>query len=115
VKLRLMRNKDSRDLFNQMPTMRRYEDLDATLDEALTGNIAKLIAAAGTDKSTTTEPEKIRQFIDRLHSSDAKAIDAFLTEVTPGIDTKVRLVCKHCGNEMTGELPITEGFLRPSQ
>jgi hypothetical protein len=115
VKLRLMRNKDSRDIFNQIPTTKRYEDLDATLDEALTGNISRVITEVGTDQSSTNDPDKIKQFIDRLHSGDAKTIDAFITEATPGIDTKVRLVCKHCSNEMTGELPITESFLRPSK
>ncbi len=115
VKIRLMRNKDSREIFNQVPTMKRYEDLDATLDEALSGNIAKLIVECGTDGSSTKDPEKIKLFVERFHSSDSKAIDAFLVNATPGIDTKVRLVCKHCGNEMTGELPITDSFLRPSK
>lgn len=115
AKAKMLRGKESREMINQISTSRRYEDLDAVLDETISNNIAKLITEVGTDESSTTDPEKIRKFVERLHSNDAKTIDKFIEDITPGIETNVRLTCVHCGNQMNGDLPITESFFRPSK
>lgn len=114
AKAKMLRGKESREIMNEISTSRRYEDLDATIDETISSNIARLIVEVGTDESSTTDKEKIRKFVERLHSNDAKKIDKFIEEASPGVESRVKLVCQHCGNEMNGELPITEAFFRPS-
>lgn len=115
VKAKMLTSKESQEIINRINTSRRYEDLDATIDEAVSSNIAKLITEVGTDLSSTTDKEKIQKFVERMHSHDAKTIDQFIDKITPGIETTIRLGCQHCGNEMRLELPITESFFRPSQ
>lgn len=115
AKAKMLRSKESREMMNQISTSRRYEDLDAMIDETISSNIARLIVEVGTDESSTADREKIQKFVERLHSNDAKIIDKFVEDASPGIETKVKLTCMHCGNEMTGELPITESFFRPSK
>lgn len=114
AKAKMLRTKDSREMLNQINTTRRYEDLDAMVDETISSNIARLIVEVGTDESSTTDRQKIQKFVERLHSNDAKTIDKFIDDATPGIETRIKLTCQHCGNQMSGDLPITESFFRPS-
>lgn len=115
VKVKMLTSKQSQEMINKINTSKRYEDLDATIDEAVSSNIANLIVEAGTEDHSTTDVEKIQKFVERMHSNDAKTIDQFIEKITPGIETSIKISCPHCRNEMRTELPITESFFRPSK
>lgn len=115
AKIRFLRSGDTREIAQQIKTSRFDESLDATIDEAIVDNISRLIVAVGSDDSEgTQDPQKIEAMVDRMHSKDVKILDRFITKRSPGINTRVKMVCNHCGNEMQGDLPLTESFFRPS-
>ena len=58
---------------------------------------------------------KIKQFIQRLPGADTAAIREALNDNAPGIDTKIKITCQSCQNEMEVDLPITESFFRPKK
>jgi len=82
---------------------------DIPLDDTLTKNIEQIIVTA----LGSTDRHKIRQLVDRMHSSDLATIREWLADNTPGIMTQVEIGCPECGNESRVMLPITEGFFRP--
>lgn len=72
------------------------------------GSLEKTIVSFG----GVSDPNIVANMIARLHSRDNAAIREFLLEATPGIDTTVTIECPECQNEVTMELPITDGFFR---
>ena len=80
-------------------------------DTMLTDNLAKMIVhVAG-----VTDPYRISEFVERMHARDSAEIREWMKEHTPGIDNTVTLDCPKCGKDYNIELPITEGFFRPSK
>ena len=61
----------------------------------------------------STDRFKIRQLLDRMHSSDIATIREWLADNSPGIETRIDIGCAQCGNEFKVMLPITESFFRP--
>ena len=61
------------------------------------------------------DKDKLRQFVNKLHSRDVAVIREFLRDNTPGIDSTINVECPECGSEFKTELPITEGFFRPAR
>ena len=90
----------------------RPNDDNIALDDTLTKNIETVIVNI---MDSVTDKTKIRQFVDRLHSSDLATIREWLTNNTPGIMTQVEVTCPECANEFRVMLPITEGFFRPEE
>ena len=82
---------------------------DIPLDDTLTKNIEMVIV----DVMGVQDRFKVRQFVEKLHSSDLATVREWLTDNTPGIMTQVEIGCPECGNEFRVMLPITEGFFRP--
>lgn len=80
---------------------------DSMLDE----NLEKIIVSVMGDTDINTK----RAFIKKLHAKDTASIREWLREHTPGIDNVVEITCPDCEQEFTMELPITEGFFRPSK
>lgn len=62
-----------------------------------------------------TNKEKLRALVCKLHSKDIAIIRDFLKDHSPGIDTTIELQCPECGTQIKTDLPITEGFFRPSR
>lgn len=90
---------------------RNQERQNVMLDSALDENLEKIIVnVMGVDDRL-----KIRNFVQKLHARDTATIREWLRVNTPGIDNTVEIVCPDCANEFTVELPITEGFFRPSK
>ena len=84
-----------------------------TLDETLEKNIDRIIV----EVMGETSRSKIKQLVERLHSTDVATIMDFLRENSPGIDTMIEADCNNsmCGLTMTVPLPITESFFRPKR
>ncbi len=80
-------------------------DLDGLITEQLEHAIVSVL---GVD-----DRFKVKQFVERLHATDAGTIRQWLKEHTPGIDTTVDVTCPECEVVSTVELPITESFFRP--
>lgn len=81
------------------------------LDDSISENMSKIIVSA----MDVTDPFTVRAFVDKLHAQDTAAIRDWLRDNTPGIDNTVTVECPDCNQEFTVELPITEGFFRPSK
>jgi len=81
------------------------------LDETLEKNINRVIVEAMGSRDRI----KIKNLVDRMHSTDIGAIMDFLKENTPGIDTGIESDCPHCRATMNVSLPITETFFRPKK
>lgn len=81
------------------------------LDDTVTENLEKVIVSV----MGSTDPFKIRQFVQQMHAQDTATIREWLRENTPGIDSSVIVECPECNREHTVELPITESFFRPSK
>lgn len=81
------------------------------LDDTVTENLEKVIV----NVMGSTDPFKIRQFVQQMHAKDTATIREWLREHTPGIDNSVIVQCPDCNSEHTVELPITENFFRPSK
>lgn len=81
------------------------------LDDTVTENLEKVIV----NVMGSTDPFKIRQFVQQMHAKDTATIREWLRENTPGIDNTVIVECPECNREQTVELPITENFFRPSK
>lgn len=124
VEVRLMRGYDMLDILQahkkssphrkEIDSRLTADDLPQDqLDRTIERNIDMLIHSV----MGNTDRHKITQFIksDKMHSSDTATIREFINDNSPGIDTSVTVTCDHCGNEMKMELPITEGFFRPSR
>jgi hypothetical protein len=101
-KKRDWRNKDKAD---------EVRTFGETLDSTLEKNINKIIVEAGGE----TSRGKIRQLVDRLHSSDVNSIIEFLRQNSPGIDTVVETDCTRCSATIVTPLPITASFFRPEK
>jgi hypothetical protein len=61
-----------------------------------------------------TDRMKIREFMERMHSTDLAVMREWLAEHTPGIQTTVAVTCQSCGMDFDAMLPITEAFFRPA-
>lgn len=90
---------------------RQQQRQNVMLDSALDDNMEKVIV----DIMGVNDPLKIRTFVQKLHAQDTATIREWLRNHTPGIDNTVEIACPDCANEFTVELPITEGFFRPSK
>lgn len=89
---------------------RQQQKQNVMLDSSLDDNMEKIIVnIMGIDDRL-----KIRSFVQKLHAQDTATIREWLRENTPGIDNTVDIICPDCSNEFTVELPITEGFFRPT-
>ncbi|MBW2149327.1 MAG: hypothetical protein JRI22_20185 [Deltaproteobacteria bacterium] len=89
------------------PIDERTEDLDETIEK----NINRVIVEA----MGSSDRNKIKQLIDRMHSRDTATITDFLREKSPGIDTAIETDCPHCRTVINTPLPITESFFRPQK
>ena len=87
-----------------------YRNPGAVDDTLTEGMMLSLVSWMG----EVTDEQKLRRLVDRLHSRDLAVIREFLKNNTPGIDTTINVSCPGCGTEFKTELPITEGFFRPS-
>lgn len=90
---------------------RSQQRQNVMLDSALDDNLEKIIV----NIMGVEDRLKIRNFVQKLHAQDTATIREWLRENTPGIDNTVEIVCPDCANDFTVELPITEGFFRPSK
>ena len=132
IKLRFLRGQDTVDFLNSRPKGKggkararnrskktRQQVLDEvkkhgeTLDETLEKNINRVIV----EVMGVTNRDKVRQFVETLHSHDIAVIMDFLKENSPGIDTSIETECPHpkCGVTFIVGLPITETFFRPKR
>lgn len=80
-----------------------------TLDDTIMQNLETIIV----DVMGIADRFKIRQFVEKLHSTDLAVIREWLRDNSPGIDTQVDLNCAECSQEFRVMLPITESFFRP--
>ncbi len=111
VKVRLIRGRDTMSMLGvQGKGVKRAPGGDQSLDETLEQNLNLVIV----DAMGSTDPRKIKNLVDRMHSRDTATIREFLRENSPGIDTNITVECE-CGHEMTVDLPITESFFRPKR
>jgi len=88
--------------------------------ESVESNRAEAILESSLAKSivcfnNNSDPVIIRQLTQKLHAADNAAIRQFLMTNSPGIDTTVTIICPECSNEVTIELPITDGFFRSAK
>lgn len=93
---------------------RREKAMGAPAPEAdtmLTDNLAKMIM----NVAGVTDQFRIAEFVEKMHARDSAEIREWMKDHTPGIDNTVTLDCPKCGKEYNIELPITEGFFRPSK
>lgn len=93
---------------------RREKAMGAPTPEAdtmLTDNLAKMIM----NVAGVTDQFRIAEFVEKMHARDSAEIREWMKDHTPGIDNTVTLDCPKCGKEYNIELPITEGFFRPSK
>lgn len=81
------------------------------LDDTLSENMSKIIVSA----MDVTDQFTLKAFVDKMHAQDTAAVRDWLRDNTPGIDNTVTVECPDCNQEFTVELPITEGFFRPSK
>lgn len=129
VSVRLLRGSDVNDIINKRKTRKkmfarpggiktrgrnpfenRQQDTQ-TVDDSLTENLEKLIV----DVMGVQDPLMMRQFISKMHAQDTATVREWLKDNTPGIDTTITVTCPECASEFTIELPITEGFFRPTK
>lgn len=75
-------------------------------------SVEKNLSAVIVDVNGDVNRFKIDKFIEKLHSSDTSLIRQWLDDNSPGIDTKIDIVCPDCDHEMRVDLPITESFFR---
>jgi len=90
---------------------RQQEAVRQVADDSISDNMEKLIVSVLGDNN----PFKIRKFIEGMHARDTATIREWLRVNTPGIDNTVEVTCPECGTSFVMELPISEGFFRPSQ
>jgi len=81
------------------------------IDDTLSENLEKLIV----NVMGISDPLMMRQFISKMHAQDTATVREWLKDHTPGIDTTITVTCPECSSEFTIELPITEGFFRPTK
>lgn len=81
------------------------------LDDSISQNLERIVV----DVMGVRDLFTIRKFVNSLHAQDTAAIREWLREHTPGIDNTVAVTCPDCNHEFTVELPITDGFFRPSK
>lgn len=79
-----------------------------TVNDFIEENLNNIVVSVMGSK----DRNKIRQFINMIHSSDSAAIREALDSFSPGIDTTIEVTCPMCGNRMKTMLPITESFFR---
>lgn len=113
VKVRLLRVRDTQAMVQSDDEQKRDEDVDAMVDQTIVANMSRMIVSCGVDGEETDDRARIDALVERMHSKDVKTIDHFVSTLTPGVNTSVTLNCEHCGNEMGGQLPLTESFFRP--
>ena len=94
-----------------LPPQRQSADQVITIDDTLTKNIETLIV----DVMGVADRFKIKDFVEKMHSSDIAVIRDWLADNSPGIETNVKLACKTCGEEYLAMLPITASFFRPQE
>lgn len=128
VGVRFLRGSDANDMLNRRKTRKKMfarpggvrtrgrSPLDnrqeqQTVDDTLSENLEKIIV----NVMGVNDPVIMRQFIGKMHAQDTATIREWLKDNTPGIDTTITVSCPDCANEFTVELPITEGFFRPSK
>ncbi len=129
VSIRMLRGGDVNDILNRRKTRKkmfarpggiktrgrnpfenRQSDSQA-VDDSLSENLEKLIV----NVMGVSDPLMMRQFISKMHAQDTATVREWLKDHTPGIDTTITVTCPECSNEFTIELPITEGFFRPTK
>lgn len=94
---------------NRRPGGRPQQNQASDQSEAIMdGSLEKAIVSV----NGITDPMVVNSIVSKLHSRDNAVIREFLLENTPGIDTTVTIECPECQNEVTMELPITDGFFR---
>jgi hypothetical protein len=82
---------------------------DIVLDDIVTQNIETVI----TDIMGVADRFKIKNVVDKMHSTDIATIRDWLSKHTPSIETVVEVQCANCGETHNIMLPITESFFRP--
>jgi len=115
----LSRQKFNRNLNNSVKTTNKRkvpgrinrQDQSDQSEAILDGTLEKTI----TSVNGVSNPIVIQSIVSKLHSKDNAAIREFLRENTPGIDSTVTIICKECQNEVTMELPVTDGFFRSTK
>jgi hypothetical protein len=126
VKIRYLRGRDtlamlgSRQAQKQKMGPRNYIPQDEyegavkregeTLNQTLERNLNLVIEEAMGSRNR----DKIKQLVDRLHSSDVAVIRDILNKA-PGINTLIETDCEECGQTMLIDLPITDQFFRPKK
>lgn len=129
VSVRFLRGSDANDILNRRKTRKKmfarpggiktrgrnpFERRDTdiqSIDDSLSENLEKLMV----NVMGIADPIMIRQFISKMHATDTATVREWLKDNTPGIDTTITINCPECSSEFTVELPITEGFFRPSK
>ena len=130
VSVRYLRGSDANDILNRRKTRKkmfarpggiktrgknpfenRQNQDTQSVDDSLTENLEKLIV----NVMGVADPIMIRQFISKMHAQDTATVREWLKDNTPGIDTTITVTCPECSGDFTVELPITEGFFRPSK
>lgn len=99
---------------NVARTMRQQpkRPMAMTVDNAIAESVENVIMTINGENFNRLE---IRAFVDKMHALDSAAIREWLRENTPGIDSVIVVNCQHCGEGITGALPLTETFFRPAK
>ena len=121
VGVRFLRAYDVNDIVNRQKFDKRLTNSTVRSTNRSRNNFSSDPAETMLDKSLEriivnvngiSGPNIVNPLISKLHSRDNAAIRQFLAENTPGIDTTVTIECPECQNEVTMELPVSDGFFR---
>jgi predicted Fe-Mo cluster-binding NifX family protein len=123
VKVRMIRRYDYNSMVNTKRVADQFKEVQPKrkgtrqargvqpLNDIIERNLNTVIVEA----MGTTDKGKIKQLVEKLHSSDTATIREFLDEVSPGIDTSIVVECPDCGTVINTQVPITESFFRPKK
>jgi hypothetical protein len=82
---------------------------EVVLDDLVTQNIETVIV----DIMGVNDRFKIKNIVNKMHSTDIAVIREWLSNHTPSIETTIEIQCAHCNESYRTMLPITESFFRP--
>lgn len=107
-KYRLSRGRDER-MVEEHRGRKRRSEFSEQLDDTLLYRLSVLVE----DIEGLNTQVEIQTLLKQLPGADLSYLRTCVTEPPFGYDTKVDLVCPHCMNEFTTELPIGIGFFFP--
>lgn len=123
INIRFMRSHDLRFIMSKRRTLGRafneahsadprvQNKRAADADTDITENLERIIVSV----MGVSDPYTISKFVSQLHAHDTAYIREWLKDNTPGINSRVDMLCKKCSAKFTIELPLTESFFRPAK